>query len=463
MVALFIAVFGVLTWQQQSRFGTYGYDMGLYDQGIWLVSRFREPFMTIRGLNYFAHHVNLITLVFVPFYWLGAGPHLLVATQTVAMALGAVPVFLYARDKTSDEWLALVPAASYLLFPAVEWINWWHFHPDALIITPLLFAWLFFTRANWKWFLVAVLIALSCKEDAAIAVMVMGVVMFVRGERRWGLRTLGLAAAWYAIATKLIIPIANGGGDPFYNDFFPGLGNSLPDILFNMVRHPSRWVGPALWPAKKTYLWKLIAPVGGLPLLAPLVLLIGVPQALVNVISDRLTADIRFHYSSILVVAIFIATVEAMAWIAKRGFTWKLVVAVFLLATAGLANMAWSPSPIGAYYAGAWVPKTARQAVVADALKLVKPDDAVSASYYIVPQLTHRVRVYQFPNPFVTYLWGVNDKNPPPVDDADVLVLDLPETQEFIGVYQGLVGPGGTFRVVFQREGIVVARRIGPA
>src|SRR5881396_1580895 len=30
-------VFGVLTWRQQSNFGEYGFDLGIYDQSIWLL------------------------------------------------------------------------------------------------------------------------------------------------------------------------------------------------------------------------------------------------------------------------------------------------------------------------------------------------------------------------------------------------------------------------------------------
>ena len=140
MVVLYIAVFGTLTWRQQSNYGTFGFDMGIYDQGIWLVSRFKEPFVTIRGLNYFGHHVNVITVLFVPFYWLGAGPHFLYLVETIALAAGAIPVWLLARDHVGDR-VALVPAAAYLLYPSIQWTNWWHFHPDALITTPLLFAW----------------------------------------------------------------------------------------------------------------------------------------------------------------------------------------------------------------------------------------------------------------------------------------------------------------------------------
>ena len=36
LIAAYIAVFGALTWRQQSNYGTFGFDMGIYDQGIWL-------------------------------------------------------------------------------------------------------------------------------------------------------------------------------------------------------------------------------------------------------------------------------------------------------------------------------------------------------------------------------------------------------------------------------------------
>ena len=137
LIAAYVAVFGSLTWSQQSNFGTFGFDMGIYDQGIWLLSRFEDPFVTVRGLEYFGHHVNPITLLFVPFYWLGAGPHFLYLVETVWMALGAVPLWLLARDRLEQpvdgRWCSPPRTCSTR---RCEWINWWHFHPDALIDHP---------------------------------------------------------------------------------------------------------------------------------------------------------------------------------------------------------------------------------------------------------------------------------------------------------------------------------------
>jgi uncharacterized membrane protein len=464
LIALYVYVFGTLTWMQQANFATFGFDMGIYDQGIWLLSRFKEPFDTVRGLNYFAHHVNVITLAFVPFYWLGAGPHFLYLIETIWMALGALPIWLLARDRLGSRWLPVGLAASYLLYPSLEWINWWHFHPDALIITPLLFAWWLATRARWGWFSVAVAVALLCKEDAALAVAALGIVLAIRGRRRVGALTCVVGVAWFLLATKVIIPIANGGASPFYvRELFPGFGDSLSAIAVNLVTHPGRFFSLVSQPDRLTYYRELLVPVAFMPLAGIEVLLIGLPQTAVNSISGHsLTHDIRYHYSSIVIAAVFLATVEGCSRLGGRVAVRRLLVGLILV-TSLAANVAWSPSPIGRQYrTGIWGVAQPRHELIRDALKLVPAKAGVSATYNLVPHLTHRVHIYEFPNPWVPTNWGANGENPPDPETADYLVLDttLNGTQQ--GLYDRLVAAGGPFRIVYDVDGIVVARRVAP-
>jgi uncharacterized membrane protein len=460
MISIYVVVFGTLTWRQQSNFATFGFDMGIYDQGLWLVSRFQRPFVTVRGLNYFGHHVNLITLLFVPAYWLGAGPHFLYIVETIVMAAGAIPVWLLTRDKT-DPWTALVPAFAFLLYPSLEWINWWHFHPDALIITPLLFAWWCASRKKWRWFIVSIVVALLAKEDAALAVFIMGIVLIVRGERKWGVRTLFAGLAWFLIATQAIIPIANGGKEAFYEELFPGYGHSMKEILWTMVRHPSRTYRWMFLADRLKYYRQLFYPVGLLAVGSPLVLLIAGPQMLVNIVSiHQPTHDIKYHYSSVLIAVIFMGTIDVFAWIVKRGNVWRWLVIVYLVVTSVAANKEWSPSPLGNHYKSAWVQRPAPQhAAVNHALKLIRPRDKVTATYYIVPHITHRQYAYEFPNPFRVANWGINGEDPPDPKTADTLILDTNVNGTDQKLYETLVGPFGPFKIVFEEGSIIVARR----
>jgi len=463
LMLLYIAVFGTLTYQQQSNYGTYGFDMGIYDQGIWLISHFQSPFVTIRGLDYFGHHVNIITLLFVPAYWLGAGPHFLYAIETVWLAAGAIPIWLLGRNRLESSWMPLGLCAAYLLYPPVEWINQWQFHPDALIITPLMFAYWLATRQRWGWFWVAVAIALSCKEDAGLAVFALGFCLWLKHRQRaQGLITAIAGAAWFLICTKLIIPFANGGGAPFYVTNFPELGSSIFSIIGNFVFHPSRWVKTVFARSRWTYYAQVFWPVALLALLEPLVLLIAVPQLLVNTLSATSDSyNIHFFLTAIVVAGIFLATVEACG---KRGRTaaGRRFMVGLAVSAALASNVAWSPSPISVnFHSGYWVPPGPQDQAINDAIRLVPKNASVSATYNIDDHMTHRVLIYEYPNPWVVTNWGIGLRNPPDPSKVDWLVLDTRAIGNQAVLYKALIARK-EFSVMFNVEGILVLHRVRP-
>jgi uncharacterized membrane protein len=459
----YIAVFGTLTYQQQANYGTYGFDMGIYDQGIWLVSHFKNPFVTIRGLDYFGHHVNIITLLFVPAYWLGAGPHFLYAVETVWLAAGAIPIWLLGRDRLESSWMPLGLCAAYLLYPSVEWINQWQFHPDALIITPLMFAYWLATRHRWGWFWVAVGIALSCKEDAGLAVFALGICLWLKHRlRAQGLITAIAGAAWFLVCTKLIIPLANGGGAPFYVTNFPDLGTSIFSIIWNFVFHPGRWIKVVFARSRWTYYAQVFWPVALLPFLEPLVLLIAVPQLLVNTLSATSDADdIHFFLTAIVVAGVFLATVEACG---KRGRTavGRRFMVGLAVSAALAANVAWSPSPISVnFHSGFWVQPGPQDQAINEAINIVPKDASVAATYNIDDHMTHRVSIYEYPNPWIVTNWGIRLRNPPDPSKVDWLVLDTRATGNQAALYEELIAKR-EFSVVYNEKGILVLHRVRP-
>jgi uncharacterized membrane protein len=465
-IANYIAVFGVLTWQQQQFYGTFGFDMGIFDQGIWLLSRFKDPFVTIRGLEYFGNHVNVTTVLLVPFYWLGAGPLFLSELQTVALALGAVPVWLIARDRLQSAWSALAIAVAYLLYPSIEWVNWWHFHPDALAVTPLLFAYWFAGRGRWRAYAVALVFVLFAKEDAAMVVVVLGLLVAVRWNRRVGLATVVAGAAWFGLCLWVILPFATGWRGPFYQQLFPMFGSSVGEIAWNLVRHPGRWAHLLTDPARSLYLRQLFLPVALLPFASfagLATLLIGAPALLINLASSQAsTYDIHFQYAALIDAAVFLAVIETIGRYGNgtRRLDRRYLVALLLVCTA-FAHWQWSPSPLSVQFdRGFWIRAQPRQATFDAAVAAVPAYAGISATYNLVPHLAHRVHVYEWPNPWVISYWGVEGENRPDPKNVQYLVLDLmvvgPEHQAIV---DRLLAPGGEFERVFEHDQILVARR----
>jgi uncharacterized membrane protein len=496
MVGFYWALFGFLVYRQHSNFGTFGYDIGIHDQGIWLTSRGISPFVTVRGLDYFAHHVNLISLVFVPFYWLGAGPHFLIVVHTGAVAAGAIPLWLLTRDRIASPWLALVVPIAYLSYPAVQWVTWWAYHPDSLAITPLLFAWWFASRRRWGWFTAAVVVALSCKEDAALSVLMLGlVVAFWRrpsdapstsddrernwrrplaGVARWwgrdqvrqqGLTTSFGALAWYLFCTRIIIPWRNHGNPPFYDSFFPLLGRTVPGVLYNAIRHPSRVAHLAWLNDRRTYYVQMFAPVAILPILALPAFVIGGPQFGVDIAAQAVQgATIKSQYASLVIVGVFLATAEAFGVIKRRRPAILPAVAGLLMFTTAASTAVWGLSPISTqFHTGVWEAHNATSAQLHHALDLAPSQAGVSVAYILTPHVTHRRYAFEFPNPWINNYYGLTAADHGNPETVSWLLLDralLGDREKQL--LTQLTAANGPFRVVYEEAGIVAAQRVRP-
>jgi uncharacterized membrane protein len=462
MMAAWSALFITLGWIRHERYATFGFDLGIYDQGIWLLSRFRDPFVTIRGLDLFGHHMNPVLLAFVPFYWLGAGPIFLLVVQVLAQASGAVAVYLLARDKLKDRWLALVLAGVLLLNPTMQYLTWEFFHPDSLVIAPLLFAYWAATRRKWRWFVVATLLALACKEDAALAVFAMGIVIALRFDRRIGAITSFVAVAWFALSTRVLIPFFSGT-EAFYESWFGKFGDSPLEVIGNVLRHPGDALETATEPDRMSYYRMMLAPFAFLPLAAVRPLFIAAPMVAVNVLSTfPYQREIRYHYSAIVLVALTLATVEAIA-ILGRTIGMRRFLVGLVAATALATTVAWGPSPVSVKYkSGLWpLGDDVRREAKRDALEMIPDGAPTSSIYYLAPHLAHRSKIYEFPAPWKPANWGVKGENLDDPADVEWLVLDRqPLGEEDKKLLESLLDT--QFRVRYDRDDLVVAQRIRP-
>jgi uncharacterized membrane protein len=468
---IFAVVFGRLGVQNHRNFGTWSFDMGIYDQAFWLVSR-GESWITVRGIDMWGHHTNLIAFAFAPFYWLGAGPSFLYVVQAIVLGAGAIPTYLIARDRLSSPWAATVIAYVYLMYAPVQWIAWANFHPEALVITPLLFAWWNATRRNWRWAYACVFLALSTREDTAMAVFLMGVVLWfvmrrtddaTARDRRLALAVSGLGLVWYLVTMRIVIPAFNRGQQPFYiSGFYGNYGENTYEIAQEIVTRPDRVISDATQPDRIRFYRDLLLPWGGLPLAGLPQLIMAGPQMLASVIGlSPYARSIRYQYTSVMIAPIVIAAIEGVALTFRHRLGRRFVLP-WMVVCAYVSNVAWSPSPISPNDI-VWAQPTDRHPAMRIALTLVPDDVSVTASYSLLPHLSHREQIYDWPNPFIEAYWGNDDgyRLPDP-STIDYLVLDLQTVgNDRRGLVDQLTGPGGEYEVLFQQDDVLVARRPG--
>jgi uncharacterized membrane protein len=81
---LFVVVYGWLVLELHAGYSTQAFDFGIYDQGLWLLSRFEEPFITLRGLHLLGDHASLIMIPLAPLFWVWDDPRALLLITVAA-------------------------------------------------------------------------------------------------------------------------------------------------------------------------------------------------------------------------------------------------------------------------------------------------------------------------------------------------------------------------------------------
>ncbi len=379
--------------------GTATYDSALYDQGMWLLSRFDAPFVTLMGRNLFGDHTSFVLLFLVPLYWIAPGAWIMFTAQSAAIAAGAIPVFLYARRRLGSEWWALVGAGTYLLHPAVGWTNLENFHPDAFLGVFVGFA--IYTALERKWRLYAVFVVLSLlvKEDASLVIVPLGMWVAIRRDRRIGLLTVFGSLAFMAVAMFVVmrsligVPTRNTWRIPF---------GGVRGLIDTSITNPTQLVEHLRRDGRPWYLVQMTAPFAWLFARLPDVALISGLVLFTNILSTFwYQYQIEYHYSLIAVPALAIGTVHAIGAMRER----RLAMGVLAAATMLTAYL-WAPMPWGrtaAYYGDT---QNVYATSARELFELVPDDAVVSASYRLTPHLAYRAEIYQFPVPFRVLLYG---------------------------------------------------------
>jgi len=95
-------------------FHSFGWDLGLFDQLLWNLSRGNGWEYSFREMSYLGDHFQPLLLVLVPLVSLDMGPVPLLVVQAIALAAAAIPLFASVRA-LSGERAAWLLAATYLL------------------------------------------------------------------------------------------------------------------------------------------------------------------------------------------------------------------------------------------------------------------------------------------------------------------------------------------------------------
>ena len=424
MVLLYALYFSVRTVGVHNGLGTSAYDFGLYDQGIWLMSRGHSPFVTLMGRNLFGDHSSFILVLLIPLYWVFSSTALLFVVQSIVVAIGALPVYWFSRQRLRSEPLAAAMAGVYLLHPSISWTNLENFHPDAALGTLVAFAIWAAYAGKWHWYWVAVVLALSVKEDVAFVLAPLGLWVALKADKKRGLITS--LASLFTMALMFLVVMRSFTGVAFRNSWripFGGIGGLLKTAL----TQPTKLISYLWSEDRPTYVWQMLAPVGFVFLYEPSLALVGLVMLASNVVSTFwYQHQIQYHYSIIIVPCIVMGTVWALGRFSRPARKW---VSACIIATSLVCGYLWSPMPLARTTTTSWNSQMPPVVAARESISRV-PEDAVVAAYHsLTAQMARRVTIYSFPNPFVRNLYGpdvfAGGDRLPGADEVEYVILPV--------------------------------------
>ncbi len=168
--------FSALSIQRHDSFRTHASDMGQMDQALWNTLQgniLQDTRPSGQNLPRLTDHVEPIFLVIPLVFLIYDGIESLFVIQSIALALGALPIYWIARRRLGNEWTAVIFASLYLLFPALQAANLAEFHAVTFAPAPLMLAFNYGEERAWKRFAFFALVALGVKEDIALLVLAM--------------------------------------------------------------------------------------------------------------------------------------------------------------------------------------------------------------------------------------------------------------------------------------------------
>lgn len=453
-VILYFLFFSAVTIMRHSSFNSTAFDLAIFDQTIWAYSEGLGPsfFNTVRGLPLLADHMHPILFLLAPPYKLFPMPEGILVLQSLALALGALPVFWLARKRLGS-FAASMTAFSYLLYPSLQYINLFDFHPEAFATPLILFALYFVDERKYIAATAALVLAGLSKEQFPLALVSVGTYVFLLHKKR--LIGAAMAAAgmlWFIANFKILLPYFFG--EAAYSHFrgYEYLGGTVTEAVKNAILHPNLAVTRLLAPDAITYLGLLFLPLGfsAIILLGLPYLLMAAPFLAINLLrSQDLTTAAFYQHNAELIPFIYLAAIMGAQQLARLLGRLKLnntkaAIGIFVLLTTLAASAAYGP--FATVYDLENFAQNEHTAAGRRMLQEIPSDAAVSADPLLLPHLTHRKEAYMFPNPFITFMhgkefWTTQNGTPEGQSKVDYVLLDLSRASPTYGagLYSGFV------------------------
>lgn len=399
---IFLVVFALLTLVKHYNFQTAAFDLGIFNQSLYLYAHGVGGPNTIRQVaTLFGDHFEPIMFLFCPIYYIFRSYSLLII-QILAVIFGGLGIYLLVKKETGDKYLSIGSLLIFYLFYGLYDAIVFDYHNG--VVGVMLLPWLFYwwSTKNWVWFYVFLVLFLFCKENLALMSFCLGFSILVFGEKKekkQGVVTMVLSAIYFLVVIYGIIPYFNQGKYDHWMSYTKYGATPVAGMGF-FLTHPGELFMLFFNDIQKIKTWTMLLVTGGVLVVwkpkYSLVLLPVMAQKFLSV--NNLYWGHTFHYSVefapiiAMGVGVFLAQIKNTKW--KYG-----LVIFFVLANLLMLNLIhfYDGRTIRDIFSSQNYQVVFARKDVWEAMKLIPAGAAVSAQNTLVPHLADRRKIFLYP------------------------------------------------------------------
>lgn len=461
LIILYALYFSIYTVIRYHSFYAGEFDLGNMNQTVWntLHGHFfmeSDPAGTLTVVSRISDHVDLLLLSVIPFYYFFPHVETLLIFQSLIVALGAVPVFLLARDITKKTWLSTIFAFIYLMMPGVQNANIFEFHAVTIGATFMLFSFYFLWKKKYLASVPFIILTMLAKEEVGFTITCMLCYFLVKENlpdslwKQWKVSgrklihniathtkqslflsiSACIAFCYPLIVVLLIVPKFRHGSSLYLKDYYYG----RQGIVLWILTHPVSLIQQQGYDSFH-YLIAILAPSGFLAILAPFAFLISLPEILLDTLStNHFMQSIHFQYAAMIEPFVIVATILGFvrcSQLLQKRFSWfkEIYLVAFMLLCVMICSYAYGSLPYSYEYKPFISLNSADTAEVAYLQKTIPESASIIASNNVGAQFSSRYQIYTYLGYGLTLL------------TADYLILKddtLPSTpQGYTLIYSG--------------------------
>ena len=376
-----------------------GYDLGIFDQGVWNCAHGNPLFCTIKytqGGSLLGDHFEPILFFIAPVYFIWPNVLVLLILQPLLLASALIPLYLIGKSVLKDRFLIFAFLMCYILSKPVRGIVYFDFYPEAFMVPALFWGYYFLIKRNNLLLWLSIIVVLLCKEDTTFLVLALGLYALLVQQRRWlGISFIAVAVLLWWIETGHIIPYFSPMHNYEYLSKLP-FGTSYLDNFKFCFFHPVQFAKFIFTKQKIDYMLRLFGPLGFLSLLSPSQFILNFIPLLKNLLGTSKSSiyyTINTHYVAGVIPFVFISAIYGCHALMQR-LTIKngsIIVGLFLIGITLLFLGKTDGCRIAGFFNNMKINYTLQKI---RALDLIPSDASVIATDNLCPHLSHRSIIY---------------------------------------------------------------------